>query len=526
MLAARNAERQENWFRAVLRWQDAVQADPEAPTLRLGLANALMRNGQTAHAVREAQGALSLDTTFVPAHRFLADYYSERKDFGRATWHLERVVRFAADGRAGWRLISIYRGLEENAEADKIIHLMAFHPESTPRDLLRWAQVANGLEMSDAAVVFYEAFLQRWPHHIEGIKRYGDFLADHGRLDEAETLYRNELEDPGPGSRVVAARLARLLFAQERWDEASAVMQGFPPASEEELQERKAWIVLLLKRQEYDIAEDHLDMLLAQHPEDDQLHALRGRLFLDRHQYPEAYDSFSRAAQRDSSLPALSGIVQALASLERPDEVERIARRMVALFPDNVEAMRYYGLALRDNGKFDEAVAALHEAVRKEPENPELLFNLASTLERGQRFNEASAIFERLLELDPNNPTVLNYYAYMNAERNADLDRAMNMVEHALAQAPANGAFLDTKGWVLYRLGRYDEAKAYLERALEAEGDDPVILDHLGDVSLALGDGDRALEFWRRALAEDPEMEQVRRKIVEHGGDPAVGSDD
>ncbi len=80
----------------------------------------------------------------------------------------------------------------------------------------------------------------------------------------------------------------------------------------------------------------------------------------------------------------------------------------------------------------------------------------------------------------------MNYLGYMLADRDVRLDEAQKLISRALELEPDNGAYLDSLGWVYYRLNRLDDAEHVLVRALSKAGvsDDPTVHDHLGDVHL------------------------------------------
>jgi len=110
------------------------------------------------------------------------------------------------------------------------------------------------------------------------------------------------------------------------------------------------------------------------------------------------------------------------------------------------------------------------------------------------------------------------------------------MIEEAVAGEPDSGAIVDSLGWVLFRLGRHDEAVVHLERAAALEPVDPVINDHLGDAYWAVGRLREADFQWRRALSFGPEEDEaarIRRKIelgldavlVEEGSPPLSPAD-
>jgi len=94
-----------------------------------------------------------------------------------------------------------------------------------------------------------------------------------------------------------------------------------------------------------------------------------------------------------------------------------------------------------------------------------------------------------------------------------NLQEARRLVERALALDPQNGAYLDSLGWVHFRLGDWEKAVEYLEYAARLLDDDPTIFDHLGEAYLKLGQVDQAEAAWHRALELDPELEDIKRKL-------------
>jgi len=122
-----------------------------------------------------------------------------------------------------------------------------------------------------------------------------------------------------------------------------------------------------------------------------------------------------------------------------------------------------------------------------------------------------------VLEIQPENSTAMNYLGYMWADNGENLEQALELVRRAVALEPNNGAYVDSLGWALFRLGQFEEASRHLERANQLAPEDSTILEHLGDVYVALGDIRRAREAYEHALAIDDEenVESVRRKLGE-----------
>ncbi len=132
----------------------------------------------------------------------------------------------------------------------------------------------------------------------------------------------------------------------------------------------------------------------------------------------------------------------------------------------------------------------------------------------------AEADFRMALELNPGQPQVLNYLGYSMVENNINLDEALEMIEDAVAARPDSGFIVDSLGWVLYRLGRFEEAVGHMERATELMPVDPVVNDHLGDVYWSVGRKTEAQFQWMRALsfiddstAADAKPDRIRAKL-------------
>ncbi len=150
-------------------------------------------------------------------------------------------------------------------------------------------------------------------------------------------------------------------------------------------------------------------------------------------------------------------------------------------------------------------------ALERFPDERPLRFARAVALERMDRLDESRAVFEAMLATEPDDPAVANYLGYTLADRGVDLEYALELIERAVELDPDNSAYVDSLGWVHYRLGDLEAAERWLRRAVELGGTDGTILAHLGEV-LAARDAraarDEAVVLLSRALevgCEDPE---------------------
>lgn len=132
----------------------------------------------------------------------------------------------------------------------------------------------------------------------------------------------------------------------------------------------------------------------------------------------------------------------------------------------------------------------------------DLLMTRAAALEQLGRLEESVDLFSRLVETDPTDATAANYLGYIWADRNENLDEALELIVKAVTLDPENVAYLDSLGWVHFRLGDFDEAERWLRRAIDFGGDigDGTIICHLGEVLLAAGELDEGRRYLQIGL--------------------------
>jgi len=166
---------------------------------------------------------------------------------------------------------------------------------------------------------------------------------------------------------------------------------------------------------------------------------------------------------------------------------------------------------LQTSERWSDAEREAGAARERFPDNRDILFVQAAALERLQRFDDAEEVFLAILEADPGDANAANYLGYLWADREVRLDDALELINRAVELDPENPAYLDSLGWVHYRLGSIEEAEFWLRRAIEVNDGDGTLLAHLGEVLLANGEIEEGSRYLRLALGlgcESPEHVQ------------------
>jgi len=242
---------------------------------------------------------------------------------------------------------------------------------------------------------------------------------------------------------------------------------------------------------------------------------------------PEIGSRSATAAAREAvaKYPKDSGLQMVLAGQEADSgQVDAGLARMKALLKGTpADRDVWIGLAqmysrLRRYPEAEKAVDKALELSTKQDDKDYVNFIAGSVYERQKKYPEAEAYFRKVLASDPKSATTLNYLGYMLADRGVKLDEALIMIKKAVDPEPANGAYLDSLGWVYFKLGKYEQAEDNLTKASHHMGMDPTVQEHLGDLyqktgrlKLAAGHWERAVDEWNKTVAAEVDTEELAK---------------
>ena len=353
-------------------------------------------------------------------------------------------------------------------------------------------------------------------------------------------------ERPGWGEALLLK--AGVLIRQDRHLEGIAVVQP-ALADGKRARERFALARLLIERKAYALAEGQLEQALAEDPGLDEARYALALMALDNGDPDTAEQQLlpllDSPEQRFGAAYYLGRIAQQRGDLDQArtyyrqvgggqHAVDALSRRALLMARDgNVEQAQLFlrGLAganprlqrqlslvegemLLSLDKADAAVARYTELLDEFPDDPDMLYGRSLAYERAGEIDAAQADLRRMIELDADDARALNALGYIMTNHTTRYREALGYIERALALEPDDPAIIDSMGWVQYRLGNFELARDYLQRAFDGQPD-PEVAAHLGEVYWKLGEQARARAIWNDALAEAPDhdvlLETVQR---------------
>jgi len=209
-----------------------------------------------------------------------------------------------------------------------------------------------------------------------------------------------------------------------------------------------------------------------------------------------------RADNKDD-LPLARLEAQALARDGKGDQGVAVMEAALQDHPDNPDAYVALAQTYTEAARGPKAVQLLRDAQMKFPDVTTIPFELGAVFDKQKNFVEAEAAFRQVLAREPEHAGALNYLGYMLAERGERLDESVGYLKKAVAMEPENGSFLDSLGWAYYKAGKFDLAEENLKRAADQLRTNSVIQEHYGQLLFKVGRFEEAIAAWNRALEGD-----------------------
>ncbi len=456
-------------------------------------------------ALQSAKLWVDIDPTNLAARQAISAAYIRSGNPEAALEHLEYILEEEDDGAGqGFMLVASLLSREQDLQA--VLGVMERLVDAHQEDYSAWqayahlALRAGAVEKADAGI---KRSLHLEPDNVSAILLQMRILQRNG--DKAAVVeYLAQQVDVFPKKSVLRLTYARQLVDARDYDEAFKQYQIVMKQSPGDVDVLFALGLLALQLDRQDSAFDFLRRAKETGQRSDDAHFYLGQL-------EELRENEAAALEYYSNVVGGSNLMEA-----------RVRQAMIEARQGNLEAARNYlhsldvktpaerqrlflieGEILRNAQRDQEALAVFNFALREMPADVQLLYARAMAAERLDQLDLAERDLKQIIELDENNADALNALGYTLADRTDRYQEAHGYVKRALALRPNDHAILDSMGWVLYRLGKYNEAIKMLRQSLEIRLD-PEVAAHLGEVLWVSGEREDAREIWRQALEAAP----------------------
>ncbi len=535
--------------KALIEFYESLLYDSTSFAIYNRIAENHMSLGRYKSALRYLNKSLALNAHEAETYRLSADCHYRLKNDTLAVKNLNKVLTLDPyDDNSRTMLILLYRknnnqqGLAEQYE--QMIRLFGLNED--------WVMEASKIHLRSGqfedALNLFTAYLEYDSTSTQVLFSAGAAYEIKNDIDMAIEYYYKAIKI-SPESEHIAEQIFRLCRQRGDWDSVIALFTPF--IVYDLIIYRLALSEAYLQKDQLAEAREVIQPLFDRNPAPARAYGLLGRINMAENQLDLAVKNLRTAIDLEPQLPITWIYLGfALADLDSLEAAEKNYRDALNYFPKNPYMLSLHGISLSRLNRDEEALTPFKKAVDLDPENVNTIVSYAITLNRLSQYEDAIDAFEQALsadssnltaltslgmlydqlkmydkcdslyaaalELYPENDLLMNNYSYSLSERNIRLDYALSMAKKAVAAQPDNGAYLDTIGWIYYKLGNYELALEYIKQSLESREESAVVVEHLGDVYLKLGYTDEAKIYWRKALQMDSDNEELKKKIESH----------
>ncbi|TVO76568.1 tetratricopeptide repeat protein [Sedimenticola selenatireducens] len=424
--------------------------------------------------------------------------------------HLKAIVQISEDNDENGFLnvmAAVNRELKRESAVDLMRRLVAEFP-GDPRG--RYALAIAALVDKKYADAEAEASglvseHPEWPRGYLVLSRV--YIAEEKRDKARETLADAVRKFPSDPHLVSA--YARLLV---EYKELPLAYEQFLLLEEIEKEMGGAgyWLGLIaLELGKDDEARKHFLQLISIGKQVDTAAYYLGRIEENKAQPESAIKWYQRVTSGEFSDEAEARIVRLMVAEGDISQAQDWLQRMRIQNP--ADAARYYLIEaelLREHGTVEQVMMLFDTALGAMPESNELLYARGLYAASQNRVDILEQDMLKVIASDPKHADALNALGYTLADQTDRFKEALEYIQRALVLKPDSAPIMDSMGWVLYRMGRHEEAIKYLQQAF-AKLPDAEIAAHLGEVLWVSGDRLQAEKVWQDVLEKTPDSKHV-----------------
>lgn len=476
---------------AALYGKEAVQLAPENKWYRLRLAEIYRSAGQNDATLQELNRLLEFHPRDVDALFMLADTQKEYGEFVQSIQTLDRIERL--------------RG-------------------PRPSVLLRKFQNYEALGATDSAIVQLERMRKEDPDNLGTLNLLGEYYVRSSRPALAKKVLQDALyQNPRDPESLI--NLSGIYIDEAKWDSAGTLLGNFISDPIIDAENKLMIAQYMYARQQDDPQNIQLeietgrilDLYAESAPDYGPAFTLAGQFYSVTGESEKALENLARA---NELLPeddiAWRQRLQLLLSERRLDEAITVGLEADENAPEDAFIQFFIGSAYLLKDEHANAARWFQRAARAPARRPfkSVVYGALGDAQSAQEnYEESDRAYELAIRYDSENHNAMNNYAYNLSVRGVELERAKELALKAIELDTENAAYLDTVGWVYFKLGDYDRARRFIKAAIDTGGASAEVFEHLGDVYEQLGDLDEAKKWWKQALELDDTRTHLNEKI-------------
>ncbi|PKQ63617.1 hypothetical protein BZG02_09210 [Labilibaculum filiforme] len=487
-----------------------LKIDPSSAVVRYELANIYMSQEDFTSALELSRGAVSLQPLNIWYQIQLANIYQKKGMMEQACAVYDELVEMHPERYDFYYMqAAIFASVEKFDEAIEVYDRLEKKEgiqEGVSLEKERLYIAAGNRKMAYAEI---QKLIKKNPYRADFYGMLADLYTEDKQEEKAFEQYEKILKiDPENG--LVHFYLADFYRKKGEIEKSNvSLFKAFSNSEIESDQKIQFLISILMNGENESLSDEYLkellDKLVEVHPGQVRVHALYADFLRKRKDNEGARFHLRKVLEEEKT----NYVVWEELLLIDNDMLD-----FESMFKESSEALKYFpsqpllyifkGVAAAQKEEYKVAIETLEEGFAYIGGNVKLRVQFKTYL--GDAYyqmgdaKKAFKAYDDVLLFEPENVVVLNNYSYYLSVKGEELEKAKKMSSLCVSLEAENSTYLDTHGWVLFRMGEFQNAKTVLEKALEfGGGESPVIVEHYGDILFRLGSKEKALEEWKKA---------------------------
>jgi tetratricopeptide (TPR) repeat protein len=513
---------------AITQFSDYLRLKRNNPTAYYELSRLFIEVRNPAYALGFARRAVGLDSTNKWFQITLADAFGVNAQFDSAAVVYDRLAHrypendeylynkgmFLSKADKTEAALAVFDELEQKVG---LVEELAFQKQ---RLFLK-------LDKIEEATGEIHKLINQYPDEIRYYLILGDIYNSNDRKEEATAVYNMVLEKDPANPRALIA-LSAYAKKAGNYNQYWAYLTRAFANPDYNIDEKVAFVFPYLQMQVVDSTKLREGLQLAQlvieaHPEEAKAYALQADMFSQASMLDSALVDYNKAVSLDSSrFSVWYQLMWIYSQQEDPSNLLKVSTIVAEKFPKEFMGYYFKGVANFLLQNYPASIEALNSSLQMANSSDkntraDVYSLLGDAYHATGRHLESDSSYDKALALKPDDALVLNNYSYYLSLRGEQLSKAESMSRHSLELEPGSLNFIDTYAWVLFRMGKYDLAKQWMEKAMQSDEarQNPNMLEHYGDILFNLHEVDKAMEYWQLAKEKGANSQGLARKIAE-----------
>jgi len=258
--------------------------------------------------------------------------------------------------------------------------------------------------------------------------------------------------------------------------------------------------------------------LLKQNPENTDVLLARAKYCLKAKKFDEAKTEFYSIYKKDKSNgETIENLLNIELQANNWNGVYDLCTQALMFYPANPNLYFYAGVSACQIEKYNDAINFLMSGaayVTTSEMKGQFYQYLGESYYKIKDYTKCYYFYDKSITANPTDYVALNNYSYYLSLMKDSLNKALDMTKMCNKLKPKDPTFLDTYAWVLFKLGRYTEAKLKIEEAINYGGSSVnEIVEHYGDILFKNSMESEALDNWIKAKGLGCKSENLDKKI-------------